>query len=273
MLTTSLAACTSHAAILSLENAEDGSSSMTLAPGESKDINVVLEIQAVDTGFAFCFLFLDDDGNDSDGVVDVTALVSGFEEGGSEMVVYDRSNFELPADISWNSSGGEYGLNMGRQDGSEWGPGIYILDTLTVTHNGGDIEATVNVIFEIDSHPSSARPPFIFAADYSIFAWGTGYAGIIANNADPGVGAEDGPFIIDLVLSEPDGDEDPKESSEGDVNQDGVVDSLDVGFVLSRFGCAVGTGDPYCDVADVNDDGLVDPLDSGFVLARFGEEE
>lgn len=57
---------------------------------------------------------------------------------------------------------------------------------------------------------------------------------------------------------------------EGDANGDGVVDPLDSGFVLARFGCPVGTGDPLCDIADQNGDGTVDPLDVGFVLARFG---
>ena len=57
---------------------------------------------------------------------------------------------------------------------------------------------------------------------------------------------------------------------EGDANGDGLVDPLDSGFVLARFGCTVGTGDPNCDAADQNGDGLVDPLDVGFVLARFG---
>ena len=57
---------------------------------------------------------------------------------------------------------------------------------------------------------------------------------------------------------------------EGDANGDGAVDPLDSGFVLARFGCPVGTGDPSCDAADQNGDGAVDPLDSGFVLARFG---
>ncbi|MCH7700755.1 MAG: hypothetical protein IID37_03610, partial [Planctomycetes bacterium] len=51
---------------------------------------------------------------------------------------------------------------------------------------------------------------------------------------------------------------------------DGTVDPLDSGYVLARFGCPVGTGDPSCDAADQNGDGAVDPLDSGFVLARFG---
>jgi len=57
---------------------------------------------------------------------------------------------------------------------------------------------------------------------------------------------------------------------EGDANGDGLVDPLDSGFVLARFGCPVGTGDSGCDTADQNGDGTVDPLDVGFVLARFG---
>jgi hypothetical protein len=58
---------------------------------------------------------------------------------------------------------------------------------------------------------------------------------------------------------------------EGDANGDNVVDPLDSGYVLSRFGCPVGTGDPSCDAADQNLDGVVDPLDAGFVLSRFGD--
>jgi hypothetical protein len=58
---------------------------------------------------------------------------------------------------------------------------------------------------------------------------------------------------------------------EGDANGDGTVDPLDSGYVLARFGCPVGTGDPDCDAADANADGVVDPLDVGFVLSRFGE--
>ena len=57
---------------------------------------------------------------------------------------------------------------------------------------------------------------------------------------------------------------------DGDANGDGAVDPLDSGYVLARFGCPVGTGDPLCDAADVNGDGEVNPLDSGYVLARFG---
>ena len=61
-----------------------------------------------------------------------------------------------------------------------------------------------------------------------------------------------------------------EEFCEGDANCDGAVDPLDSGFVLARFGCPVGTGDPTCDAADQNGDRSVDPLDVGFVLARFG---
>ena len=57
---------------------------------------------------------------------------------------------------------------------------------------------------------------------------------------------------------------------DGDANGDGTVDPLDSGFVLARFGCEVGGGDPGCDIADQNGDGFVDPLDAGYVLARFG---
>ncbi len=54
---------------------------------------------------------------------------------------------------------------------------------------------------------------------------------------------------------------------DGDVNTDGVVDPLDIGAVLSRFGHEVT---PENEIYDVNSDGLIDPLDSGFILARFG---
>lgn len=59
-------------------------------------------------------------------------------------------------------------------------------------------------------------------------------------------------------------------AGDGDTNGDGIVDPLDGGFVLARFGCQVGSGDSSCDMADANDSGVVDPLDSGFVAARFG---
>jgi len=54
---------------------------------------------------------------------------------------------------------------------------------------------------------------------------------------------------------------------DGDVNTDGVVDPLDLGAVLSRFGQDVT---PENDIYDANGDGAIDPLDTGFILSRFG---
>jgi hypothetical protein len=54
---------------------------------------------------------------------------------------------------------------------------------------------------------------------------------------------------------------------DGDANGDCVVDPLDQGYILARFGadvCVEGCN------ADVNCDGVIDPLDAGYNLARFG---
>ena len=66
-------------------------------------------------------------------------------------------------------------------------------------------------------------------------------------------------------------DQNAEPPCDGDANSDGIVDPLDLGFVLARFGCSVGTGDADCDIADQNGDSLVDPLDAGYVLARSGD--
>lgn len=59
---------------------------------------------------------------------------------------------------------------------------------------------------------------------------------------------------------------------DGDVNFDGTVDPLDLGFVSSRYDCDVDfTADWECFWADVNGDGEVDPLDHGYILARYGD--
>ncbi|MCH7720246.1 MAG: lamin tail domain-containing protein [Planctomycetes bacterium] len=93
--------------------------------------------------------------------------------------------------------------------------------------------------------------------------------------ADDDTDGDGVPDCIDLCPGTPEGkpvDDDGCEiqTCDGDANGDGTVDPLDAGFVLARFGCPVGTGDPSCDIADQNDDGAVDPLDAGYVLARFG---
>ncbi len=54
---------------------------------------------------------------------------------------------------------------------------------------------------------------------------------------------------------------------EADVNGDGVVDPLDSGAILARFGLPVEMNVRY----DINTDGAINPLDSGAALARFGQ--
>lgn len=55
-----------------------------------------------------------------------------------------------------------------------------------------------------------------------------------------------------------------------DQNGDHVVTPADRGFVSAQIGCAVGTGNPVCDLADTNDDGFVTPADRGFISANLG---
>jgi len=54
---------------------------------------------------------------------------------------------------------------------------------------------------------------------------------------------------------------------DGDANGDGVVDPIDSGGILARFGL-----DPCVEGCqwDLNCDGVLDPLDSGYALGRFG---
>ncbi|MCH7719545.1 MAG: hypothetical protein IH988_00960 [Planctomycetes bacterium] len=40
--------------------------------------------------------------------------------------------------------------------------------------------------------------------------------------------------------------------------------------VRARFGCDVDRGDSDCDTLDQNADGMVDPVDLGFILSRLG---
>ena len=137
-------------------------------------------------------------------------------------------------------------------------------------------------------------PFLIEAADIRpgdrVLELGCGPGNVAARLAETGarvVGVDLAPQMIraaratyrDIDFREANAEDLPFESNEfqvvaarcaGDANGDGVVDPLDSGFVLARFGCPVNTGDPNCDIADMNGDGLVDPLDVGFILSRFG---
>ncbi|MCH7703198.1 MAG: PKD domain-containing protein, partial [Planctomycetes bacterium] len=106
--------------------------------------------------------------------------------------------------------------------------------------------------------PDDGAASDIFGGSVAI----SGATAIVGAHLDDANGDESGSaYVFDLACST---------DCEGDANGDGVVDPLDTGFVLARFGCPVGTGDSGCDTADMNGDGLVDPLDVGYILARFG---
>ncbi len=184
-----LLASSASGALLSLAT-DDGGGKLDLLPGESGNMNIVLEIRAIDPGFAFANVFLDDEDNQGDGKLDVVDLIQGFTE--PDSVIYDRGAFTLPADIS-HDLGNEYGLIMGRTDVTNWGPGTYTLDTLVVM-NGSD---------ELGEHPitfeKGARRPHIFTFDFVPYIWGLGFDNVIPGYSDPGVGAEDNPFMINNV--------------------------------------------------------------------------
>ncbi|MCH7700754.1 MAG: VCBS repeat-containing protein [Planctomycetes bacterium] len=141
------------------------------------------------------------------------------------------------------------------------------LDTMTVevSNNGGDSWTLVNEVEETGHEWVTAS--FIV----SDFVEPTDSVRVRFFTSDPEndslteAGIDN--FQVEILVC---GEEQP---CEGDANGDGTVDPLDSGYVLARFGCPVGTGDPSCDAADQNGDGAVDPLDSGFVLARFGDCE
>ena len=185
-----LVAAGANGALLFLA-ADDGGGKINLAPGDSDNMSLMLTIRDIDTGFAFANVFLNDDDDSANGQVDVTALTEGIG------TVYDRSAFSLPADISHDVNN-EYGLIMGKgPDGdgsSNWGPGTYTLDTLTLTLNGVSTSGTLDVTFE-----KGARQPQIFTADFLAYVWGIGFDGIIPDFADPGVGADDNPFRVNFI--------------------------------------------------------------------------
>ncbi|MCH7701656.1 MAG: hypothetical protein IID37_08205 [Planctomycetes bacterium] len=239
---------TAQGAFLYLENAADGSASMDLAPGESGEMNIVMLVHGIDPAVWLVSFFLDAADELSAENLLITGIVSG------DWCEVDFPKDELP--LTFEDFG--FGLSCDPQEP----PVTLLLVTLVVTHVGRDTAGSVEITFE-----EGARKPNIVAEppDFIAFVWGLGFAGILPAFSDPVVGGQTNPFVINLVPS--------SEECEGDANGDGVVDPLDSGFVLARFGCKVEAGDPDCDTADQNDDGVVDPLDVGFVLARFGSCE
>ena len=134
-----------------------GQGSVDLAPGESADIKIMLTIREIDPGWAHAIVALNDDDQLTNGEIDVTELAPIGDPG----PFYDRSGFTLPADVSWDV-GNEYYLIMGATyegGGNLGGDGTevtFVLDTLTVTHNGSSTEGTVPITFSSSSSLSSS---------------------------------------------------------------------------------------------------------------------
>jgi len=163
-------ASSANAAILSLA-AEGGGGVLNLAPGDAGYVHIILEIQAIDTGFAYSNVFLNDGFDEEDDHLAVEDVIQGFTEPAGDLT-YDRTAFELPADFS-HDLGNEYGLIMGRTDDTDWGPGIYTLDTLTVRHLSNEVTGQHPITFE-----KGARAPQLVTADFVGYPWGLGLAGV-----------------------------------------------------------------------------------------------
>ncbi len=145
-------------------------------------------------------------------------------------------------------AGGEAGASVDGSSTLIWGDGNLDADPLFAGAGAGDYHVTLG-----SAAIDSGDPAFEPAIDETDL---DGDDRVLNDRID--MGSDE--FVSD---GEP--------PCDGDANGDGLVDPLDVGFILARFGCSVGTGDANCDIADQNGDGLVDPLDAGYVLARFGD--
>jgi len=185
-----LLASGANGALLFLQ-ADDGSAGFDLAPGDSDNMSIMLTIRAIDPGFAFANVFLDDDDQEANGQVDVTGLIDGIG------TFYDDSSYDIPMDISHNQQN-EYALIMGSgpAEGENWGPGTYLLQTLVLTHNGDREEGRVDITFE-----KGARMPGITTAspDFQLYVWGLGFDDVLPGFSDPGVGGSENPFNINYI--------------------------------------------------------------------------
>jgi hypothetical protein len=56
-----------------------------------------------------------------------------------------------------------------------------------------------------------------------------------------------------------------------DIDGNGVVNPIDSGICMSKFGCTVGGGDAQCDACDIDGNTVVNPIDSGVIMSNFGD--
>ncbi|MCH8881414.1 MAG: VCBS repeat-containing protein, partial [Planctomycetes bacterium] len=165
-------------------------------------------------------------------------------------------------------------------------------DNISVLLNNGDGTFAADVLYGAGDYPHSVAigdldgdgdadlaVSNLYGDDVSILlnnGDGTFAADVLYGTGDfstsVAIGDLDGDGVADLAVANGDSNNisillnQCRVACEGDANGDGLVDPLDSGFVLARFGCDVGAGDPDCDTADMNGDGLVDPLDVGYIV-------
>ena len=81
---------------------------------------------------------------------------------------------------------------------------------------------------------------------------------------DPKVLYNERAHIADLIISLSGGGPPPPPAKEGDLNKDGRIDVMDLGILLSAWGC---TDKP---AVDLNQDGQVEVIDLGILLSNWG---
>lgn len=67
------------AALLYLTNPATGEGTLDLASGETGEMSFMLTIRDMDTGFAFLNVYLDDDDNANDGIMEVIDAIHGLK--------------------------------------------------------------------------------------------------------------------------------------------------------------------------------------------------
>lgn len=138
--------------------------------------------------------------------------------------------------------------------------------TIVVSNTLGELEpiVTIDQPFPIPGSPGDVRTPQFFqigtlpsigangldTADTHIASDGRIVFGLLFDNATGGV------FVARPTSTPP---------CPGDINNDGIVDTQDLGIILGDFGC-VGTPCP----GDINNDGISDTQDLGILLGAFG---
>ncbi len=253
-------ASTAVAATLDVSVTSAGNATVTVLLGETVDfeIRAILDSDADNDGLAFFSVDLGMAGPEAVNLGDSATVIEGDEvmDNFSRNEGYDNNYGGTPIGDDLIQIGGASNTiaNDPNAEPFEPFPGDGGFVPLGVGHS--EVVLAVGTVIM----PMTAGTYTLSLSDVFVNVITLGEAGPIFA-VEAAVAGASSPLTIEVTADV---------ECEGDANGDGVIDPLDSGYVLARFGCPVGTGDPGCDAADQNGDGVVDPLDSGFVLARFG---